>query len=65
MLVKHILILGMLAMGFWYNGLMRVGPMLSSNSGPAQALARFRQYSNLMSITGVLVLLLTAISQAQ
>lgn len=65
MLVKHILILGMLGIGFWYNGLMRVGPMLSSNSGTAQAFARFHQYSNLMSITGVLVLLLTAISQAQ
>jgi len=65
MLVKHILILGMLGMGFWYNGLMRVGPLMSSNSGAAQAFARFRQYSNLMAITGVLVLLLTAISQAQ
>ena len=65
MLVKHILILGMLGIGFWYNGLMRVGPLLSSNTGAAQALARFRQYSNLMAITGVLVLLLTAISQAQ
>jgi len=65
MLVKHILILGMLGMGFWYNGLMRVGPLMSSNSGAAQAFARFRQYSNLMAITGILVLLLTAISQAQ
>jgi uncharacterized membrane protein len=64
MLVKHILILGMLGLGFWYNGLMRVGPLLSSNSGAA-AFARFRQYSNLMAISGVLVLLLTAISQAQ
>jgi uncharacterized membrane protein len=65
MLVKHILILGMVGMGFWYNGLMRVGPLMSSNTGAAQAIARFRQYSNLMAITGVLVLLLTAISQAQ
>ena len=65
MLVKHILILGMIAMGFWYNGLMRVGPLMSSNSGAVQAFQHFRQYSNLMAITGVLVLLLTAISQAQ
>lgn len=65
MLVKHILILGMLGVGFWYNGLMRVGPLLSSNSGATQAFARFRQYSNLMAITGILVLLLTAISQTQ
>ena len=65
MLVKHILILGMVGMGFWYNGLMRIGPLMSSNSGADQAIARFRQYSNLMAITGVLVLLLTAISQVQ
>jgi hypothetical protein len=65
MLVKHILILGMLGIGFWYNGLMRVGPLMSSNTGAAQAIASFRQYSNWMAITGVLVLLLTAISQAQ
>ena len=65
MLVKHILILGMIGMGFWYNALMRVGPLLNSNSGAAQALLRFRQYSNLMAISGILVLLLTAISQVQ
>jgi uncharacterized membrane protein len=65
MLVKHILILGMIGMGFWYNGLMRVGPLMSSNSGAAQALIRFRQYSYLIAITGALVLLLTAISQTQ
>lgn len=65
MLVKHILILGMLGIGFWFNGILRVGPLMSSNTGATQALARFRQYSDLMAITGVLVLLLTAISQVQ
>jgi uncharacterized membrane protein len=65
MLVKHILILGMVGMGFWYNGLMRVGPLMSSNTGATQALLRFRQYNNLMAVTGVLILLLTAVSQAQ
>lgn len=65
MLVKHILILAMIIMGFWFNAILRVGPMMSSNSGAAQAFARFRQYANLMAITGVLVLLFTAISQAQ
>lgn len=65
MLVKHILILGMIGMGFWYNGLMRVGPLMSSNTGASQALIHFRQYSYLMAITGGLVLLLTAISQTQ
>jgi uncharacterized membrane protein len=65
MLVKHILILGMVGMGFWYNVLMRVGPLMSSNNGAAQAINRFRQYSYLMAISGALVLLLTAISQMQ
>ena len=65
MLVKHILILGMVGMGFWYNALMRVGPLMSSNTGATQAISRFRQYSNLMAIIGALVLLLTAISQMQ
>lgn len=65
MLVKHILILGMLGMGFWFNAIMRVGPLMSSNSGATQALIRFRQFSYLMAISGVLVILLTAISQAQ
>lgn len=65
MLVKHILILAMIGMGFWFNGILRVGPLMSSNTGSTWAIARFRQYSNLMAIAGVLVLLLTAISQAQ
>ena len=65
MLVKHILILGTIGMGFWYNALMRVGPLMSSNTGATQAISRFRQYSNLMAIIGALVLLLTAISQMQ
>jgi uncharacterized membrane protein len=65
MLVKHILILGMIGMGFWFNAILRVGPLMSSNTGAEQALVRFRQYSNLMAITGILVLLLTAIAQIQ
>ena len=65
MLVKHLLLVGMIGMGFWFNAILRVGPMMSSNTGAGQAVARFRQYSNLMAIAGVLVLLLTAVSQAQ
>lgn len=65
MLIKHILILGMVGMGFWFNAILRVGPLMGSNRGTDQALIRFRQYSNLMAITGTLVLLLTAISQVQ
>jgi len=65
MLVKHLLIVGMLAMGFWFNAILRVGPLLSSNTGAMQALARFRWYTNAMAISGVLVLLLTALAQVE
>jgi uncharacterized membrane protein len=65
MLLKHILIFGMLALGFWYNAILRVGPMMSSNNSAELGITRFRLYSNLMSISGVLILLLTALAQAQ
>jgi uncharacterized membrane protein len=65
MLVKHILILVMIGLGFWFNMLQRVGPAMRSNSGAAQGVAKFRQYSNSMAICGVLVLALTALSQVQ
>ena len=65
MLVKHILILGMIAMGFWFNAILRVGPLMSSNNGAAQAIARFRWYANAMALSGVLVLFLTALAQLQ
>lgn len=64
MLVKHILIVGMIALGFWYNAILRVGPMMSSNH-PEQAILRFRKYVNVMAVCGVLVLLLTAIAQIE
>ena len=64
MLVKHILVIAMIAMGFWYNAIMRVGPMMSSNN-PEQAIVRFRTYVNAMAVCGVLVLLLTALAQVQ
>jgi len=63
MLVKHILILAMIAMGFFYNAILRVGPLMNSNTGAQQAIARFGAYSKLMAICGVLVLLLTAFAQ--
>ena len=65
MLSKHILILGMLGMGFWFNAIMRVGPMLVSKTGATRGLTHFRRYTYLMALSGVLVLLLTAISQTQ
>ncbi len=65
MLVKHVLILAMIVIGFWFNAILRVGPLMSSNRGAAQANSTFRLYANLMAICGVLVLFLTAIAQAQ
>jgi len=65
MLVKHILILGMLGLGFWFNGILRVGSMMSSNNSAELATRRFRLYSTLMAILGILVLLLTALAQVQ
>lgn len=63
MLVKHILIVAMIGMGFVFNAILRVGPMMSSNSGAAQAITRFGLYTKLMAACGVLVLLLTAFAQ--
>jgi uncharacterized membrane protein len=65
MLVKHVLILGMITMGFWFNAILRVGPMMSSNNSAEQAISRFRFYANLMALSGVLVLLLTALAQVE
>lgn len=65
MLLKHLLLVGMIAMGFWFNAILRVGPQTKSGSAAVQAVARFRQYSNIMAISGVLVLLLTALSQVE
>lgn len=64
MLVKHILIVGMIGLGFWYNAILRVGPLMSSNN-PDQAIVRFRKYVNVMAVCGVLVLLLTALAQVE
>ena len=65
MLVKHLLILVMIGMGFWFNAILRVGPLMNSNTGAEMALARFRWYSNVMVISSVLVLLLTALAQVE
>jgi uncharacterized membrane protein len=64
MLAKHGLILAMLGLGFWFNAILRVGPLMSSNSGADLAFSRFRACATWMSVLGVLVLLLTALSQA-
>jgi uncharacterized membrane protein len=64
MLVKHILVFVMIGLGFWFNAILRVGPMMSSNN-PEQAIDRFRNYVNIMAICGVLVLLFTALAQME
>jgi uncharacterized membrane protein len=65
MLVKHIVIVVMIGLGFWFNMLQRVGPTMRSNTNAAQGVAKFRQYSTAMAICGVIVLALTALSQVQ
>jgi uncharacterized membrane protein len=61
MLIKHALILVMIGLGFWFNAILRVGPLLVSKSPPVSG---FRRQAYLMAIIGVLVLLLTAAAQA-
>jgi uncharacterized membrane protein len=65
MLLKHLVIVGMVAMGFWFNAILRVGPAMSWSNSPDKALSRYRGYSNAMAAAGVLVLLITAAAQLQ
>ena len=63
MLVKHVLVLAMIALGFWFNTVLRVGPAMSSDVRGQQAIASFSLYARLMAGVGLIVLLLTAIAQ--
>src|SRR6266508_4362005 len=65
MLLKHIIVIGMIGMGFWYNALLRVGPMMHSNHAAELGISRFKTYVNVMALAGILVLLLTAFAQAK
>jgi uncharacterized membrane protein len=65
MLIKHILVIGMIGLGFWFNAIWRVGPTMSSNNSAELGVRRFRMYSNLMAVSGVIVLLLTALAQVE
>jgi uncharacterized membrane protein len=65
MLMKHIIILVILAIGFWFNAIKRVGPAMLSTSNSAAGLTRFTRYCTLMTICGFLVLVITAIGQMQ
>jgi hypothetical protein len=55
----------MIGLGFWFNALLRVGPMMASNNNAEMGIRRFRLYANLMAIFGVLILLLTALAQVE
>ena len=65
MLVKHLLVVAMIGLGFLYNAILRVGPMMASNNNAELGIRRFRMFSNLMAICSVLVLLLTALAQVE
>lgn len=65
MLVKHIVVVAMIALGFWFKVVKRVGQDLRSVPGDAQRRARFRRYSDIMTLCGVLVLILTAFAQIE
>lgn len=65
MLTKHVLVFSMIGIGFWFNAIWRVGPMMSSNNSAELGIRRFRLYSNLMTVCGILVLLLTALAQVE
>jgi len=65
MLVKHIIIVGMIVAGFWFNAILRVGSMAGSSPTSLPAARRLRSFVNGMAITGVVVLLLTAVAQTQ
>jgi uncharacterized membrane protein len=63
MLAKHIVIVVMLLIGFWFNVIRRAGPGMLSTSNSALGFKRFNQYCISMSICGILILVLTTIGQ--
>lgn len=63
MLAKHIVIVVMVLIGFWFNAIRRAGPGMLSTSNSSLALKRFKRYCNAMSVCGVFVIALTAIGQ--
>lgn len=65
MLVKHGVVLVMIILGFWFNVVQRGGHAMRYSPDDAQALGRFRRYSDLMALCGVLAVLLTAFAQIE
>lgn len=62
MLLKHILVVIMIAIGFWFNAIMRVGPAMFSGGQPA--IGRYARYVNAMAVCGAIVLLLTTFARS-
>jgi uncharacterized membrane protein len=65
MLLKHILVVGMILVGMVYNAILRIGQQAKTGRDMPRVVKQFKQYAYLMAGLGVLILLLTAISQAQ
>ena len=63
MVVKHLVVVAMIVIGFWFNAIKQVGQDLRSYPNDPQRMARFRRYVNAMTICGVLVVVLTAFVQ--
>jgi uncharacterized membrane protein len=63
MLAKHIVIIVMVLIGFWFNVIRRAGPGMLSTSNAALGYKRFNRYCIFMSVCGVIILLLTTIGQ--
>ncbi len=65
MLAKHTVVFVMVLLGFWFNAILRVGPLASSNTGVERAFSLFRSHATTMAALGLVVLILTAFSQGQ
>jgi uncharacterized membrane protein len=63
MLAKHIVIIVMVLIGFWFNAIRRTGPGMLSTTNSKLGFKQFDQYCISMSVCGVLILVLTTIGQ--
>jgi uncharacterized membrane protein len=63
MLIKHIVMLLMVVLGFWFNAIKRVGAGMLSTSNASIGLLRLKRYCYLMNYFGIGILFFTAIGQ--
>ncbi len=63
MLIKHIVILLMVVLGFWFNAIKRVGAGMLSTSNAEAGYVQFKRYCVWMMVSGVVVLVLTGVGQ--